>query len=78
MIGVSFSAPTPARTHLVHVTVKDPSANVISHYSGNLLAPGGGAAKLLPVAVNDPAGAWTVTVTDVLTAQTQTTRIEVR
>jgi hypothetical protein len=77
-IGISFSAPTPAAMHILHVDVSDPSSNVVEYYSGNLRAPAGTAEKLLPVALTDQAGQWTITVKDILTGQVQKAVIEVR
>jgi hypothetical protein len=57
--------------------VVDPAGKVIPHYSGNVLAPGGRADKLLPLALNDQPGNWTIRVKDQLTGQTQTKSIEV-
>jgi hypothetical protein len=74
--GLSL-AGTPAAAHVLHVEVVDPSGKAAAHYSGNLLAPGGNASKLLPLAVNDAAGKWQVAVRDVLSGQTRTATVEV-
>ncbi len=77
-IGIRFASPTPAARHLLHVDVNGPDGKPLPHYSGNVLAQAGQAAKLLPVAVNDAAGPWTVKVTDVLSGQSKTVQIEVK
>ena len=52
--------------HVLHVTVTDPQGNPAPAYTRNVLAPGGSAELHIPLALNDPAGEWTVTVRDVL------------
>ena len=76
-VGLSFSSSTSAATHVLHMDVVDPAGKVVPHYSGNVLAPGGRADRLLPLALNDQAGNWTIRVKDQLTGQTQTKSIEV-
>jgi hypothetical protein len=57
--------------------VVDPSGRRVPQYSGNLVAPRGRARMTLPLALNDPAGQWTLRVTDVLSGQTRTSVIDV-
>ncbi len=76
-IGCSFGATTPAAMHVLHIDVDDPSGKPVPHYSGNLLAPHGRAAWTLPIAWNDPAGAWRVRVKDLLTGQARDARIDI-
>jgi hypothetical protein len=76
-VGLSFSGSTPAAAHVFHLDVVDPGGKIVPQYSGNVLAPGGRADKLLPLALNDQAGNWTIRVKDQLTGQTQTKSIEV-
>ncbi len=52
--------------HVLHVTVTDPDGNPAPTYTRNILAEGGSADLHIPLALNDPAGEWTVTVRDVL------------
>ncbi len=59
------------------VDVTDPAGKLVPYYSGNVLAPAGRASRLLPIAVNDPAGKWQVRVRDVLSGQQQTATVEV-
>lgn len=77
-VAIRFAAATPAATHVFHVEVADPSGKVIPHYSENLTAPDGVAAKRLPVAANDPPGGWTVRAKDILSGQERTAAIEVQ
>jgi hypothetical protein len=75
--SLSFDAATPASVHVIHVDVLDPAGQLHREYSGNLLAPAGAATKPIPLAHNDPPGAWTVTARDVLTGQEKTVRVQV-
>jgi hypothetical protein len=75
-IGLSFTQATPAATHLFHVDVLDPAGKAVGHYSGNVLAPDGHAAKLVPFASNDKPGKWAVRVKDLLSGQQQTAAID--
>lgn len=68
---------SPAATHVLHLDITDPSGKTIDYYSGNVIAPHGRAAKLVPFAANDARGAWTVHVKDILSGQTRTATIEV-
>ncbi|MBI3646085.1 MAG: beta-galactosidase, partial [Acidobacteriales bacterium] len=76
-LGMSFSGTTSAAVYVLHVDVMDPEGKTVSYYSGNVLAPGGKAGKILPLALNDRTGTWTVRVKDVLTGQARSTVIEV-
>ena len=76
-IALSTASASPAATHLLHLDVLDPAGTPVRHYSGNLLAPGGNAEKLLPLANNDPTGKWTVHARDTLTGRQESATIEV-
>lgn len=54
---------------VLRLEVRDPAGAVAPHYSGVLLAPLGKAERLLPIALNDATGTWTVAVTDLLSGQ---------
>ena len=56
--------------HVVHLAVTAPDGSLPWHYQQNLLAPGGVLEYALPTALNDPAGTWQVTFTDVLSGET--------
>ncbi len=75
--GLSFFGASPAALHVIHVDVIDPSGKIASQYSGNLLAPAGRAAKLLPLALNDRSGRWEIRAKDLLTGQTKVSVVEV-
>lgn len=76
-IGVRLSGTFAGATDVFHVDVFGPDGGLVRRYSGNLLAPSGDAAISLPLALNDPAGAWSVAVRDVLTGQMQKTTVKV-
>jgi hypothetical protein len=76
-LGVRFAEPTPGANHIFHIDVVSPSGQTIRYYSGNLPAPEGRTSKIIPIAVNDPAGRWEIRVKDLLTAQTKISSFEV-
>jgi len=76
-IGVGISGVSPAAMHVFHLDVVDPSGKIVPQYSGNILAPAGHSAGLLPLALNDPAGKWEVRVKDLLSGQSQAAMVEV-
>jgi hypothetical protein len=76
-LGLSFSGVSPAAMHVFHVDVLDPAGKVVAYYSGNVLASNGRADRLLPLALNDEAGTWSIRVRDLLTGQTQSAFVEV-
>jgi hypothetical protein len=76
-LGVTFARATAAANHVLHIDVVNPSGQIVRYYSGNVLAPEGRAARLIPIAVNDPVGRWEVRVKDLLSAQTKTSSFEV-
>ncbi len=75
-VSVSAGDGTPAETHVFHIGVFDPAGKEALQYSGNVTAPGGRASKLLPSAVNDAAGRWTIRVRDALSGQERSAEIE--
>jgi hypothetical protein len=76
-VAIAVASSRPAATHVLHVEVSNPSGQIVGHYSGNLSAPGGRAAKLIPIALNDPAGRWEIRVKDILTGQSSVSAFEV-
>jgi hypothetical protein len=69
LIGISMGNSSPAGMHVFHVDVLDPTGKHVEYFSGNVLAPGGSAAKMLPIAQSEKAGKWSVHVKDVLSGQ---------
>jgi len=76
-LGMGFSGSSPASAHVFHVDVLDPAGEIVPHYSGNTLGSNGRVDKLLPLALNDHPGHWTIRVKDMLTGQTQSKSVEV-
>ena len=76
-IGISLQNYTAAAVHVFHLEIKDPVGRTVRPYSGNLLAPNGSTEKLVPLALNDPLGRWTVQIVDVLSGQRLTGFFEV-
>jgi hypothetical protein len=78
VVNVAVHAlPALAETEIFHVEVQNPQGKKMVFYSGNIIANGGGV-RSIPLAVNDPAGTWTVTVHDIMSGQTVTRRIDVQ
>jgi hypothetical protein len=75
-LGIA-SEGTSADTHVFHVEVLDPNGARMLQYSGNLLAKQGTVAKHIPLALNDPAGQWTIRIRDVLSGQIETRTVKV-
>jgi hypothetical protein len=69
-IGISAGA-APAEVHIYHVNVFNPQGTRLPHYTENLIASRGHARKLLPLALNDPAGEWKIRVRDAFTGETK-------
>ncbi len=67
----------PLATDVFHVEITDPSGRLMRHYGANLIAVHGRAALRIPFARNDPAGMWTIRVTDVVGGTTQTLKLRV-
>ena len=70
-------AATPAATTVLHVEVRDPVGRVMNLYSGNAMLRAGAYVWRLKLALNDPAGEWTITVRDVLGGGTAEWRLDV-
>ncbi|MEO8658278.1 MAG: beta-galactosidase [Bryobacteraceae bacterium] len=77
-VAFRYEGPAVATAPVIHVDVIDPAGKVQPDYSGNVIARGGAAVKLIPLAQNDPVGRWTLRVRDVITGQSQTTTMDVR
>jgi hypothetical protein len=69
---ISVSASSGAALDVIHLDVIDPEGKTVTHYSGNLMAIGGRTTTLLPFAVNDKPGVWTIRATDLLGGTTAT------
>jgi hypothetical protein len=76
-IGISCPRSSAA-AEVFHVEVMDPKGNDVPFYSENLIADHGRVVKLLPFALSDAAGAWTVRIHDMLSGQSTTETITVQ
>jgi Beta-galactosidase len=76
-IGLRVSGRSPAALHVFHVDVVDPSGEIASRYSGNISAPNGHAATVLPLALNDKPGKWKIRVQDLLSGQAHLSTVDV-
>jgi Beta-galactosidase len=76
-LGLSFAASTSAGTHVFHIDVVNPAGEPVSYYSGNVLAPGGLAEKILPLAADEKLGRWTINVKDLLSGQQRSASFDV-
>jgi hypothetical protein len=77
-VGIRFEQSSPAQTHIFHVTVLNPSGQLMSHYSGNLKSSSAGTAEIsLPLACDDATGQWIVRVRDLLSGQEREVGVEV-
>lgn len=76
-LAISLRGTTSAAVHVLHLNVTNPAGEMVRYHSGNLFAPGGSAEKSLPMAVDAPAGKWSVSVRDLLSGQEQSTSFEV-
>jgi len=74
--SIGFAGASPASDPVLHVDVIDPSAKVVEHYSGNLIAHGGATSFKVPFAINDPAGTWHVRIIDILSGQSVSSELE--
>lgn len=74
-VGLGLVHKSPAATHQFHVDVIDPGGKVVDYYSGNVIATGGRAVKLIPFAFNDSRGNWKLRATDLLSGQTKSATV---
>jgi hypothetical protein len=68
---------SPAERRVVHLEVIDPDGNMVAAYSGNSIAADSGAAKVLPLALNDKSGVWKLRASDILSGETATAELTV-
>jgi len=72
---ISVSSNSPAALDVIHLDAIDPVGNTVAHYSENLLITGTSTKKLLPFAVNDKPGVWTIRAKDLLSGATATAEL---
>jgi hypothetical protein len=76
-IALAPEGHSPALHDVFHIEVLGPDGKAVFQYSGNVLAPEGTAEKVLPFALNDPPGRWTIEAKDLLSGKEHTAVIEV-
>jgi hypothetical protein len=76
-LGIRLERTSPSQRHVFQTEVRDPSGRLMRHYGGNVLVSGGAGEKVLPFAVHDSRGRWTVEVRDVVSGQQRVAQIEV-
>jgi hypothetical protein len=69
MLKISFAGATVAATSILRVEIADPAGHVVPYYSRKLRLNNVAVEQPLPFALNDPAGIWTIRVTDILSGQ---------
>ena len=74
---ITISSTSPAALNVIHLDVIEPEGIRVAHYSGNLLSNGAKSTKLLPFAINDKPGVWTIRAKDLLGGATTTTDLVV-
>jgi len=62
-VEIAIRTNSGAARDVVHVAAIDPSGTAELRYSGNLVGAGGTFVKLLPLALNDKPGTWTIRAT---------------
>jgi hypothetical protein len=75
---VRISSASPAGQRAAKVTVKLPNGQTADWVDRVAIVGQRGATIEVPVALNDPRGAWTVTATELYTGQTTTTQFRVK
>jgi len=74
---ITISSTSPAALNVIHLDVIEPEGITVAHYSGNLLINGAKSTKLLPFAINDKPGVWTIRAKDLLGGATSTAELVV-
>jgi len=74
---ITISLISPAAVDVVHLDAIDPDGNPVTHYSGNLLITESRTKKVLPLAVNDKTGVWTIRAKNLLGGATATAELVV-
>ena len=68
---------SPAEHGVIHLDITDPEGSTIAYYSENLLVDGAVTTKILPLALNDKTGIWTLRATDLSSGGTATAELQV-
>ncbi|MDD5597238.1 MAG: beta-galactosidase [Victivallaceae bacterium] len=76
-IQVKINLPSPYR-RVIHLSITDPAGRELRHYGRNLNVVAGMAETVIPLALNDVAGCWTISATDVASGLKTTKILEVK
>ncbi|MFO1057057.1 MAG: alpha-amylase family protein [Dongiaceae bacterium] len=69
-LSIAIPGAAPGARRILHADVIDSAGAIVPCYSRNLIAAGGAASLVLPLALNDPPGRWRVRVSDLLSGAT--------
>lgn len=76
--SVRVIASSPPELHIICMEVFGPSGKPVEHYAENLLLERGEDETVLPFALNDPRGRWTITLHDIASGIKLTRKISLR
>ena len=71
-LAVGRAGPSPDAVQIFHLEVRNPDGVLMDHYGANLRTTSGAAEHLLPLALNDPPGRWSLSVRDTVSGRQQT------
>ncbi|MHB9023929.1 MAG: beta-galactosidase [Armatimonadota bacterium] len=77
-VNIAVTGSSPLGRHVVNLTVTDPSGARHYFYSRNVEVMDGKYGGVIHTALNDPAGAWTITAREVISRQTATVTFRLR
>jgi len=75
---LGLTGPTPARTTVLHIELRDPTGRLVPAYAGTVLLIGHDVAWPSPFRSTDPPGNWTITVHDALGGGTASAVVSLR
>jgi hypothetical protein len=65
-LELSLAAASPAAATVLRIDVRDPAGHLVPSYSGNAVLRGAAGTWPIAFAVNDPPGAWQITLRDMI------------
>ena len=71
-VAVGRTGNSPDAVQIFHIEVRNPDGVLMDHYGANLRTTSGAAEHLLPLALNDPPGRWSITVRDAVSGRQET------
>ena len=76
-VAVGRTGNSPDAVQIFHIEVRNPDGVLMDHYGANLRTTSGAAEHLLPLALNDPPGRWSITVRDAVSGRQETSVVMV-